>query len=95
MRTGYSRCSGGGSAVCSNSTGTTPEDSAEICDAKDNDCDGLTDEELVWTWDETDYPLGEPCEGIGACGVGVVECSSETNAAVCSTNSDGSNLNSA
>ena len=22
----------------------TPEDSAEICDVKDNDCDGLTDE---------------------------------------------------
>ncbi len=37
----------------------------ETCDLRDNDCDGQADE---------DFSLGAPCDGIGACGQGRLEC---------------------
>ncbi len=41
------------------------EPTAEQCNGADDDCDSRVDEDLG---------LGEPCEGVGVCGPGVVEC---------------------
>ena len=56
----------------------------ERCDRVDDDCDGQTDEGLVWRG----QPVGSACDGLGACGVGVVEC--QGGAALCSTQPGGS-----
>ncbi len=57
----------------------------ELCDGKDNDCDGQTDDGMVFTdWDGAERGLGEAC-GTGACAGGVVECDPETKKARCST----------
>ena len=37
----------------------------ETCNSVDDDCDGLTDE---------DYFVGVPCDGVGECGLGKLEC---------------------
>ncbi len=76
-------CSGDGQgATCSTWFGMAQES----CDGLDNDCDGIVDEEMAWSG----TPLGQPCKGIGACGIGWVECSPKTAVATCSTNPDGS-----
>jgi len=55
----------------------------ERCDGKDNDCDGLTDEDLVVRdWDGALRVVGDSC-GTGKCAGGKVVC--EQGAAVCST----------
>lgn len=59
---------------------------AESCDAMDNDCDGSTDEDFDWEGGA----IGQPCDGVGACGAGVVECATGGPGATCSTNQDGS-----
>ncbi len=56
------------------------------CDARDNDCDGLTDEGFSWQG----TAIGEACDGTGACGPGVVVCAVDrVDLATCSTNADG------
>ncbi len=55
------------------------------CDGLDNDCDGLTDEDLQGNG----LSLGAPCVGPGVCGPGTVVCSPLTLAATCSTLVDG------
>ncbi len=40
-RTGIFQCGGNGAIVCSAASGPTSD---EVCDGKDNDCDGMTDE---------------------------------------------------
>lgn len=52
-----------GDYECRNALGPT----VELCDGKDNDCDGLTDE------DESGNPLTRPCST--ACGLGTQTCS--------------------
>ncbi|MBM4395263.1 MAG: putative metal-binding motif-containing protein [Deltaproteobacteria bacterium] len=82
---GRYQCNGDGSWVdcIGDETGMASD---EVCDGKDNNCDGKTDE--AFTYDG--LPIGEPCQGIGACGLGVVECA-DLYRATCSTNPDGSN----
>jgi putative metal-binding protein len=53
---------------------------AEICDNKDNDCDGQTDDGFM---------AGLFCEGVGECAAGNFECASETTIR-CSTEPGGS-----
>jgi len=79
-------CDQAGELVCSTDLGDV-----ELCDGKDNDCDGQTDEDLVYVDPKsgTSYALGTPCQGRGECGTGQVECGSKL-VATCSTNADGS-----
>ncbi|MGM0575076.1 MAG: SUMF1/EgtB/PvdO family nonheme iron enzyme [Myxococcota bacterium] len=77
----------GGSVRCSTMPGGSDERSgAEVCNDLDDDCDGSTDEGLFWE----DNEVGEPCDGVGACGMGTVVCSSADGEPTCSTNPDGS-----
>ena len=80
---GLGQCADEGAKQClPDGTGTfcaaeTGKPKLELCDAKDNDCDGETDE---------DFPLGEPCNvGIGEClNLGGKICSSDSMGTVCS-----------
>ena len=81
---GVTECKADGTVTCSvNSDGSAPASSAEICDGKDNDCNGVIDD---------DFNVGDSCVGVGECGkvAGVIECNAEGKA-TCSTNPDGSN----
>jgi hypothetical protein len=62
------------------------ENIVETCDAKDNNCDGQTDEGFLYQG----AAIGGACEGIGTCGLGTVECAPDRKHATCSTNADGS-----
>ncbi|MBM4345366.1 MAG: SUMF1/EgtB/PvdO family nonheme iron enzyme [Deltaproteobacteria bacterium] len=69
------------------------EDGKEAtCDGLDNDCDGQTDEEFTYTQEGGKVlAMGLACDGVGACGSGVVECTpGKTNEATCSTDANGS-----
>jgi hypothetical protein len=71
--------------------------SVEQCDYLDNDCNGATDETFFYSQQDgkkvTVFDLASgkqaACDGVGACGIGVVECLSKT-AAACSTDANGS-----
>ncbi|MCO4760418.1 MAG: hypothetical protein KC502_02865 [Myxococcales bacterium] len=79
-------CGDSGKATCStlpDAPGATT--TVETCDGADDDCDGLTDEGFVWQG----KTLGQPCEGLGICGKGVVQCAA-SGQVTCSTNGDGS-----
>lgn len=55
--------------------------SKEICDGKDNNCNGFADE---------GFPVGIACNGLGVCVGGVYECNEEKNGVICSVAPDGS-----
>ena len=79
-------CGTGGLPTCStNPDGDASQASDESCNDLDDDCDGQTDEALYWQG----LALGAACDGLGACGEGVVECRADGGLA-CSTNPDGS-----
>ena len=83
---GKVECRSDGGVTCStNADGTESKATTESCDGKDNDCNGVTDDDYEWGGS----PLGQPCDGVGACGVGTVECNPAGNA-TCTTNPDGS-----
>ena len=72
--------------TCStNPDGTASEAMAESCNYADDDCDSEIDEDFLYEG----LGVGADCDGVGACGVGVVECLAGV-AAVCSTDPDGS-----
>lgn len=74
-KAGVYDCAANGADVVCNATPDPP--SEELCDNKDNDCDGLTDE---------DFPdKGQICmAGLGACArLGVYVCSSDLHGVIC------------
>ena len=74
--------------------GSADESRQELCDGQDDDCDGETDEIEHFPYTEevsgTTKAVGDSCDGIGMCGIGVVECLSDGSAATCSTDPNGS-----
>ena len=66
--------------------------SDDVCDYLDNDCDGNSDEDYIYDEQGTGAKLavGAACDGIGACGVGKVECRISKDKAICSTDTEGS-----
>ena len=82
-RRGVMECTGDGAGtVCG------PEDPAGIperCNGLDDDCDGVTDNGMVWKG----ATLGAACTGEGLCGSGIVQCSVDRARATCSSNADG------
>ena len=83
--TGTVYCIDQATAGCSTNMGGPDYDgTSEICDYKDNDCDGTTDENFNYL----NILVGEFCDGIGECGTGTVYCIN-TSLAGCSTNMGG------
>ena len=58
--------------------GVAPQ--SDVCNGADDDCNGVVDDE---------FEVGRPCDGIGACGQGVIECRNEVFTR-CSTDPGGS-----
>ena len=62
----------------------------EQCNTLDDDCNAKTDEGFSYSQEDGQkVGVGQNCDGIGGCGVGVVECLGAS-AAVCSTDPSGS-----
>ena len=84
-------CAGGAWQPCTEThyADHTPhyQDGSEAaCDARDNDCDGQTDEDLIYTEPASGEQRhkGDAC-GTGACEGGVVSCSGDQTGLVCSS----------
>jgi len=88
---GVVECASTATARCStNPSGSAPGNVTETCDAKDNDCNGVTDNGFTIV-DATSATrsVGQSCDGVGECAIGTVECAT-TATARCSTNPGGS-----
>jgi len=83
---GTVQCGAAGAITCStNPDGSASQAAPESCDGQDNDCDGQTDDGVLYRG----LALGAPCDGLGVCGAGVVQCAVTGGVATCSTNADG------
>ncbi len=70
-----------GQALCSsNPGGPASTATPEVCNGKDDDCDGITDDGIALGG----LPLGASCVSAGICGAGKVVCGAEDQA-VCSS----------
>ncbi len=76
---GQRTCTDKGLSACD-----APVPATEVCDGKDNDCDGETDEGYIHNDFGVTKPIGKPC-GAGACAGGEVVCAKDGKAAICST----------
>ncbi len=76
---------GDGVRCSSGPKGSQYKGGKEKCNGLDDNCNGKTDEGLTYNGLE----LGQPCAGVGECGVGVVECGADGKV-TCSTNPNGS-----
>ena len=82
--TGIGECAVSGQLVCAESlvaavcSAVAAEPAIDVCDGKDNDCDGTADE---------DYPVGDPCTvGMGECvAQGKLTCMPDGTGTACST----------
>lgn len=78
---GVVECGLAGEPRCSsNIGGSSTHAKSETCNGLDDDCDGATDNDLVWQG----IGLGLPCESTGICGAGTVICVSDGKA-ICSS----------
>ncbi len=84
---GVVECTEDGTATrCSTWPGGSRDQSvAEVCNGRDDDCDGASDNGLTLDG----RGLGEPCVASGTCGPGAVECAPDGNV-VCSSGPGGS-----
>ena len=76
---GSRACTDAGLSACS---ATVP--GIEVCNGKDDDCDGETDEGFIYNDFGVTKTVGKPC-GAGACAGGEVMCASDGKSTVCST----------
>jgi hypothetical protein len=84
---GLVECVSPSAATCStNPDGSASQAQPEVCDYQDNDCDGTVDDGVTYNGGPG---IGQPCDGVGSCGLGVVECFLPTVTAVCSTDRSG------
>ena len=78
---GARECDADARLVCSTDPGgSASEPAPEVCNERDDDCDGTVDE---------GFGLGDACEGAGICGAGLFECDLELGR-ICSTEPGGS-----
>ena len=79
---GSTECGPDGQARCSTDPGgSSGAGGPEVCNGRDDDCDGRVDE---------GFGVGGGCDGVGACGAGLVECNG-AGVTRCSTDAGGSN----
>jgi MYXO-CTERM domain-containing protein len=78
-KTGKGACSTDGKSVMCTETG---EAKVELCNAKDEDCDGKTDEDFA--------ELGKACTPAGGCGTGTNVCTADGKGLECKSSGSGS-----